>query len=195
MVKPASHVTVAAVQMCSTANVEENLATAGELLQQAAERGARLAVLPENFAFMGRHDAERLAIAEPENDGPVQSWLASIARDSGLWVVGGTVPLLADTNTFTSSCLVFDSAGTRQARYDKIHLFDVSIPGGTESYRESDNTLPGSKVVVCDSPVGRLGLAVCYDLRFPEQFRRLLVEGMQVLALPAAFTRPTGEAH
>lgn len=195
MVADPEAVTVAAVQMTSGCDLKENLAQAEALLSEAAAAGARLAVLPENFAFMGKTDAERLAIAEEAGRGPVQSWLARCARAHALWLVAGTLPVRAGEGSCYSSCFVFDSDGNPRARYDKIHMFDVAIPGRADKYRESANTLPGQQTVVCDSPLGGLGLAVCYDLRFPEQFRSMLADGMQAIAIPAAFTRPTGAAH
>lgn len=191
----ASPVTVAALQMNSCSDVEENLARAEQLIGKAAESAARLAVLPENFAFMGATDAERLAVAEAPGKGPIQDWLMATARRYEIWLVAGTIPLHADAGRCYSSCLVFDPDGTRRARYDKRHLFDVAIPDSKERYRESEATAAGDKQVVCASPVGGLGLSVCYDLRFPEHFRAMLAEGMEVIAVPAAFTRPTGAAH
>ncbi len=190
-----SPVVVAAVQMRSGPDRDANLADAEVLLREAQSRGAELAVLPENFAFMGRSDAERIEIAETPGNGPVQKWLSGISSELGLWLVAGTLPLRADSQHFYSSCLVFAPDGSQQARYDKIHLFDVTVPGSGESYRESERSHAGTETVLCRTPLGRLGLAVCYDLRFPEQFRQLLNDGMQALAVPAAFTRRTGAAH
>ena len=191
--------TVAAIQMVSGADVEANLRTARGLLSECAAAGVSVAVLPENFAFMGRHDAERLAVAEEPGDGPVQAFLSRHSRELGLCVVGGTVPLrvAGEERRVASACLVYDGLGGLAARYDKIHLFDVTIPGRSqERYRESDSTLPGERLVVLGSPAGRLGLAVCYDVRFPELFRGLVAEGgAEIVALPAAFTAPTGRAH
>ncbi len=189
---------VAAIQMQSEPDVEHNLAQAGRLLAEAAQAGALLAVLPENFAFMGTNDEQRLAAAESADDpdAPIQSFLAAQARTLGLWIVGGTVPLRTDEpDRVASACLVYDDSGCRVARYDKVHMFDVSVPGRQERYRESRSTVPGRELVVLQSPVGRLGLAVCYDLRFPELFRKLVDKGAEILAVPAAFTAATGRAH
>jgi nitrilase len=188
---------VAAIQMVSAADVGRNLATAAQLLRQSRERGALVAALPENFAFMGLREADKLAVAEQEGAGPIQSALAGLARELGLWIVAGTVPLrLPDDPTRTAAAsLVFDAEGRRVARYDKIHLFDVSIPGKDERYQESDSVRPGTTPVCVDTPAGRLGLAVCYDLRFPELFRGLLDLGAEWFCLPSAFTAPTGRAH
>ncbi|MGB5208993.1 MAG: carbon-nitrogen hydrolase family protein [Gammaproteobacteria bacterium] len=187
---------VAALQMVSGPEPDSNLAEAAVLLERAAEAGASLAVLPENFACMPLRDADRLAVSEMPGKGPIQEFLANTARDLGLWIVGGTVPLLRDRQALpTSSCLVFDPDGEQTARYDKIFLFDVSLPAGSESYAESDTARPGHQRVVLDSPAGKLGLGVCYDIRFPELFRGMLDQGMQTIALPAAFTAATGKAH
>jgi nitrilase len=187
---------VAAVQMTSTADVGRNLAVAGRLLVDARERGALVAALPENFAFMGHDEADKLAIAEAEGEGPIQAEIARLARELGLWIVAGTVPLrVPGEERVAAACLVYDAGGQRVARYDKIHLFDVAIPGREERYRESASVRPGEVPVCVDTPAGRLGLAVCYDLRFPELFRRLVDLGAEWFCLPSAFTAPTGRAH
>jgi len=187
---------VAAIQMVSSADVGRNLATARDLLRQSRERGARVAALPENFAFMGLAESDKLAIAEDEGAGPIQDALAGCARELNLWIVAGTVPLRVPGEARTAAaCMVFDADGRRVARYDKIHLFDVAIPGKDERYQESASVRPGQTPVCVDTPAGRLGLAVCYDLRFPELFRRLLDLGAEWFCLPSAFTAPTGRAH
>jgi predicted amidohydrolase len=187
---------LAAVQMNSGADVAANLRAAGAALEQARTAGATLAALPENFAFMGAQERDKLAVAEPDGQGPIQDFLAAAARRLGLWVVAGTVPLkVADARRVAAACLAYDATGARVARYDKVHLFDVDVPGG-EAYRESQSIAPGPpRAVVADTPAGRLGLSVCYDLRFPELFRRLVADGAEVLAVPSAFTARTGEAH
>ena len=187
---------VAALQMTSGPEVEANLAQAGALLEEAAQRGARLAALPENFAFLGLRDADKRAVAEADGAGPVQEFLAASARRLKLWIVGGTIPLKSGADgRVAAASLVYDADGGRIARYDKIHLFDVDIPGRTETYRESANVAPGTRAVVLDTPVGRLGLSVCYDVRFPELYRHLSAAGAQLLCVPSAFTAPTGRAH
>jgi deaminated glutathione amidase len=187
---------VAALQMTSGPEVAANLAQAGALLEEAARRGAALAALPENFSFMGLKDADKRALAEPDGEGPVQQFLASTARRLKLWIVAGTTPLRSgDDGRVAAASLVYDAAGGRVARYDKIHLFDVDIPGRAETYRESNNVAPGSGITVLDTPVGRLGLSVCYDVRFPELYRQLSAAGAQLLSVPSAFTAPTGRAH
>ncbi len=187
---------VAAVQMTSVADVTRNLETARRLLALARDRGACLAVLPENFSFMGRNEAERRQVVERDGDGPVQGAVAAMAREFRLWIVAGTQPIAVEGDTRPANvCVVYDSAGKRAARYDKIHLFDVDLPGGREGYRESANATAGTKPVVVDTPAGRLGLTVCYDLRFPELFRQLVSEGAEIFSVPSAFTGPTGRAH
>jgi deaminated glutathione amidase len=187
---------VAAIQMTSGPDVSANLREAHGLLEEAAGRGAQLAALPENFAFMGLSDRDKCAVAEGDGQGPVQDFLADSARRLGIWILGGTVPLRgAADGRVAAACLVYDSAGERRARYDKIHLFDIQVPARSESYRESANVAPGSEPVVVETPVGRLGLSVCYDVRFPELFRKLSAAGAELLAVPSAFTEPTGRAH
>jgi nitrilase len=187
---------VAAVQMTSVANVASNLDTARRLLEKAREGGACLAVLPENFSFMGRNDAERRGVIEADGDGPVQRAVANAARELGLWIVAGTQSIAVPGETRpANACVVYDAGGRRVARYDKIHLFDVDLPDGREGYRESANSVPGAQPVTVDTPAGRLGLTVCYDMRFPELYRRLASEGAEIFSVPSAFTGPTGRAH
>jgi len=187
----------AAIQLSSVADRDANLATAGRLLRQAAAAGVALAVLPENFAFMGAKERDKLAIAEADGQGPIQEFLAATARELKLWIVAGTVPLAVpgDADKVYAACLVYDAQGRRAARYDKIHMFDVEVPGG-ERYRESATIARGElNPVVVPTPIGRLGLSVCYDLRFPELYRALAAQGAEVLCVPAAFTARTGQAH
>ena len=186
-----------AIQMVSGPSVAENLAAAAELLARAAAGGAQLAILPENFALMGRGESDKVQVREAEGEGPIQAFLAEQAARHRLWLVGGTIPLrtAADDNRVRAACLLFDDRGRQVARYDKVHLFDVQVVGSAERYTESATIEPGDRYVVADTPFGRLGLAVCYDLRFPEQFRALVEQGMEILALPAAFTAATGKAH
>lgn len=190
---------IAAVQLNSGDDVAANLARAGELLTQAAADGAALAVLPENFAFMGAHGGDKLAHGEDDGRGPIQDFLAVAAQRLKLWIVAGTVPLsvAGDTQHVAPACLVYDAEGRRVARYDKIHLFDVDVPDSHgERYRESASLAAGPLTPLCvDTPLGRLGLSVCYDLRFPELYRRLVTDGAEILTVPAAFTRRTGRAH
>ncbi len=186
------HSTIAAIQMVSGPAVGANLAEAGRLIAMAAARGARLVALPEYFPLIGASDAERLAARESDGEGPIQAFLSDTAKRHGIWLVGGSLPLVADDPAkLRNSCLVYDDSGRRVARYDKIHLFSFSR--GAESYNESLSIEPGSQVVAFDSPFGRIGLAICYDLRFPELFRAL--GEVDLLVTPAAFTETTGRAH
>jgi deaminated glutathione amidase len=186
---------IAAIQMTTGADRDANLDVARGLLERAASLGASVAALPENFAFMGLKEADKQAIAEPDGDGVIQGFLAATARELKLWIIGGTIPLRTATpGRVAAACLVFDAQGSRRARYDKIHLFDVRV-SEREEYRESATVLPGREPVVLDTPAGKVGLAVCYDVRFPEIFRRLSAAGAEWLCLPSAFTTPTGRAH
>ena len=184
----------AVIQMNSRDEVAVNLAAALRLLQQAADAGTALAVLPENFAFIGAHETDKLKFGEDAGRGPIQDFLAATAQKLKLWIVAGTVPLKsADGRVFAAS-RVFDAGGRPVARYDKMHLFDVQV--GAEHYRESASIAPGTAdAVVVDTPLGRLGLSVCYDLRFPELFRALSAKGAEILCVPSAFTARTGAAH
>jgi nitrilase len=187
---------VAAIQMATSPNVSANLLEAERLISEAADAGAGLVVLPENFAFMGEQDQEMLTLCEDPNDGPLQSFLSQMAKRYGVWLVGGTIPLRASKGgKVRAACLVFDDQGVQVARYDKIHLFDVHLVETDERYVESNTIEPGSETVVVDTPFGRLGVAVCYDLRFPEIFRQLLEKGAEIFVVPSAFTAITGKAH
>ena len=189
-------VIVAAVQMNSGRERDVNLARAGHWLEAAARQGARIALLPENFSIMASSDAERRTVAETDDGGPVQDFLSATARKLGLWIVGGTTPLLLPGGArLAAACLVYDAAGQRVARYDKIHLFDVELPEPGESYRESAHFAPGAAPVVVATPAGKLGLSVCYDMRFPELYRTLVAAGAEWFTMPSAFTVPTGAAH
>lgn len=189
----------AVIQMNSGPDRDVNLAVAGKLLAQAAAQGAVLVALPENFALMGRRERDKLAIAEADGSGPIQDFLAQRARELGLWIVGGTLPIAVadDPDHVYAACCVYDSSGARVARYDKIHLFDVDVPNARgERYRESASIAAGApQPVVVDTPLGRLGLSVCYDVRFAELYRALVAQGAELLCVPAAFTEPTGRAH
>ena len=187
---------VAAVQMTSGAEVGANLAAAERLVRTAATQGAGLVVLPESFALMSGEARDQVERGEPDGSGPLQSFLARVAAEQRVWLVGGTIPVRGpEPGRVRAACLLFDDRGRRVARYDKVHLFDASLPGTPEHYQESASFAPGDRPVVVDCPWGRLGLAVCYDLRFPELFRTMLSEGLDLLALPAAFTAVTGRAH
>lgn len=186
---------VAAVQLTSAPDVATNLASVGSLIERAANSGARLVVLPENVALMGRKETDKLEAAETEGSGPIQDFLAEVATKNRIWLVGGTIPIRAPSGKVYAASPVYDDSGRQVARYDKIHLFDVDVPGSHEQYRESNTIEPGDTPLVLDTPFGRLGVAICYDLRFPELFRYLAAQGLDILALPSAFTAATGKAH
>jgi nitrilase len=187
---------VAAVQMTSTRDVAANLREAGRLVADAAAQGAKLVVLPENFSFLGATDADRVAAVETFGDGPAQRFLAETAESLGVWIVGGTIPIRDTGDRASSRSLLVGPDGRVAAHYDKIHLFDVDIPGReAERYAESATTLAGTRVVAAKTPLARVGMTVCYDIRFPALFHRLSVLGTDVVVVPAAFTVPTGEVH
>lgn len=186
--------TVAAIQMTSTDDLKHNLAQAEDLIKQAAESGAKLIVLPEMFAIMGMD--QKLILQEALGTGPIQKFLSTQAKLHKIWLVGGTIPITSpEPNRVYAACLVYDNQGELQAQYNKIHLFDVCITEGIETYQESKLIYPGNQPCVIDTPLGKLGLAVCYDLRFPELFRTMCQQGAEIIALPAAFTQKTGNAH
>ena len=183
---------VATIQMVSGTDWQANLDQAEKLVLEAAAQGVKLAVLPEYFVLMGQQDGDKVKLAEPAGDGPIQRFLSNLAKKAGIWLFAGTIPLACDTpgkirNTF----LVFDDQGVQQARYDKIHLF--GFKKGTEQYEEARTIEAGDKIVVIDTPFGRIGLSICYDIRFPELFRQMGT--VDVLMVVAAFTKTTGQAH
>lgn len=187
---------VAAVQMTSNTDVSHNLEEAARLIAAAASTGAVLVVLPENFSFMGATDSERVAVAEAEGDGAAQAFVSDAARKHGIWIVAGTIPIKAGEGRVASRSLLMAPGGTIAASYDKIHLFDVDLPKTEgESYRESRTTRAGDRVVSVETELGRIGMSVCYDIRFPAMFARLAAIGMDILVVPAAFTVPTGRVH
>lgn len=186
----------AVIQLASGTNLQANLLEVARETESAVRTGAQVVVLPENFGYMGDTSRDIPKIKESDGEGPLQDFLADLAKRFGVWVVGGTVPLKAnDPAKARAACLVYDEQGRRTARYDKIHLFDVELPQNGEKYKESASFEAGDQLVVTDTPFGRLGLAVCYDLRFPELFRGLVNQGAEWIALPAAFTAETGKAH
>jgi predicted amidohydrolase len=183
---------VAALQMVSTPDRERNLDEAGRLIAEAAAAGAQLVLLPEYFCFMGHQDTDKLTVREPHGDGPIQRFLADAARRHGVWVIGGTLPLVApEASRVLNTTLVFAPDGSEAARYDKIHLFNFEK--GAESFDEARTIRPGDTVRTFDSPFGRVGLSVCYDLRFPELYRRM--GDCALVVVPSAFTYTTGRAH
>ncbi|HEY0665096.1 MAG TPA: carbon-nitrogen hydrolase family protein [Gallionella sp.] len=183
---------VAAIQMASGPNVEGNLSEARRLIASAVEKGARLVVLPEFFAIMGMSEQDKVAVREQPGHGQIQDFLAETAEKYRIWLVGGSIPLAASSpDKVLNSCLVFNELGEQVARYDKIHLFNLEL--GNENYNEAKTIEPGDQIVVVDSPFGRIGLAICYDLRFPELFRSM--RGVDIIVLPSAFTETTGKMH
>jgi predicted amidohydrolase len=183
---------MAAIQMVSGPVVEDNLRAAEKLLAQASESGAQLAALPEFFPIMGIRETDKVKVSEPFGRGPIQEFLADCARRLGIWIVGGSVPLVATApDKVRNSCLVYDARGALVARYDKIHLF--GFDNGRERYVEANTIEPGERVVTLDSPFGRIGLSVCYDLRFPELYRQM--GSVDLILAPSAFTATTGKAH
>ncbi len=192
---------VAAIQMVSTRDLAANLRDAARLLSEAAAQGARVVVLPENFAVLSTSDMLACGRTEAGDAPVIRRFLSDRARALGLWIVGGSLPLAARPDgsdiedRVRASCLVFDDQGREVGRYDKIHLFDARVDDAHGHYRESDTFEPGDQVVTLDTPVGRLGLAICYDLRFPELFRALRAQGAEWVCLPSAFTWQTGDAH
>lgn len=185
---------IAAIQTTVSGNAEKSLLAACDLIQEAAEKGAKLVVLPEEFATLGLPEEDKNQVAEYFGQGRIQQRLKETAMAQQIWIVAGTIPIKTENEEkFTSSTLVFNAEGVCVARYDKIHLFDVLV--GTEDYSESKIVKAGNKVVVIQTPIGKIGLAICYDLRFPELFRAMMQQGAQIFVLPSAFTVPTGKAH
>ena len=188
--------TAAAIQMATGPNISANLLTAEQLVEEAVANNAGLVVLPENFAYMGKNERDVLTIKEQQGDGPLQTFLSQLASKHGIWLVGGTVPIEScDQGKVYASTLTFNDKGEQVARYDKIHLFDVNLVEADEQYSESSTFEHGDEVCVIDTPFGKLGIAICYDLRFPEMFRSMVDRGMEIIALPASFTAITGKAH
>ncbi|MBN1379535.1 MAG: carbon-nitrogen hydrolase family protein [Gammaproteobacteria bacterium] len=181
--------------MASGPNVQGNLNESERLIQRAVEAGAELVLLPENFAQMST-DADKLKAAEAEGHGPIQEFLAETAKRFNIWLAGGSIPLRANrVDHVRSSLLLYNNQGEVVARYDKMHLFDVTLPQHDESYHESVIIEPGDQIVVADTPYGKVGLSICYDIRFPELYRQQLDLGMEVSLIPSAFTAVTGKAH
>lgn len=183
---------VAAVQMVSTPLVEENIATARRLIGEAADQGAELVLLPEYWPIMGMRDSDKVDVAEQLTGGPIQQFMADIAREKNVWLIGGTLPLVApEAGKVLNAVLAYSPDGSMVSRYDKIHLFGFSK--GEESYDESKTIVPGKDVTVFCAPFGNVGLSVCYDLRFPELYRAM--GACTLIVVPAAFTYTTGRAH
>ena len=183
---------VAAIQMAAGPNVSANLKEAGRLVDMAASQGAKLVALPEYFCIMGMKDVDKVVAREQPGSGPIQEFLSETARRLGIWLVGGSVPLASSLpDKVRNSCLVYDDNGKQVARYDKIHLFGLQL--GNERYAEEKTIEAGDKVVTLESPFGRIGLSICYDLRFPELYRAM--GKVDIILAPAAFTATTGKAH
>jgi predicted amidohydrolase len=189
---------VAAIQMNSGADVSENLQLADRLIRDAVNDGCTLVVLPENFALMPARGRDKAKAAEEPGDGPIQAFLSDLSERHGIWIIAGSMPLTSpeiDVERVYGACPVYDSKGDAKVIYRKIHLFDVDLSESEESYRESRSMYPGDEVVTVDTPCGRIGLSICYDLRFPELYRQLVDAGATMFTVPAAFTATTGEAH
>ena len=185
-----------AVQMASGPNVSANLFEIERIVAAAVDEGSNLIVLPENFAFMGQNCSDMLEIQEKQGEGCLHSFLSDLARKHGIWLVGGTIPMsTADENKVRAACLVFNDKGELAGRYDKMHLFDVRLLDVEEQYNESNVIEPGDTPLVVETPYGNIGIAVCYDLRFPELFRSMLSGKPDIFAIPSAFTAATGKAH
>ncbi len=184
----------AVVQLNSKPDVNQNFLTLESFFAQATEQGAELILLPENFAWLGVDTTVRFNLAELEGKGEIQNKLSRLAKQYGIWIVAGTMPIKTVPPRVRASCFVFDHKGKQVARYDKVHLFDVRVTE-QEFYQESASIEPGKKLVVVDTPVGRIGLSVCYDLRFPELYRELTLQGAEIFTIPSAFTETTGMAH
>lgn len=183
---------VAAIQMASGPNVKGNLEEASRLIDMACSIGVRIVVLPEYFAIMGMKDTDKIAVREKPGEGPIQEWMSETAKKHRIWLIGGSIPMEASVpNKVRNTCLVYDREGKQVARYDKIHLFNLAL--GSENFSEERTIEAGDKVVVVESPYGRIGLSICYDLRFPELYRAM--GEVDIIVVPSAFTATTGKAH
>ncbi|MEM9102106.1 MAG: carbon-nitrogen hydrolase family protein [Pseudomonadota bacterium] len=183
------------IQMTSSESISDNLKQAEALIVEAVSAGARLVALPETFALMPKHHSMRLEATETLGDGQMQNWMSRVSQENQCWIVGGTIASKsADGQRPFATCLIYDDQGLVRGQYQKIHLFDASLKQG-ESFRESSFTSPGNSPLVIDSPFGRLGVIVCYDVRFPELVRIMAQSGMDYLFIPSAFSVPTGIAH
>jgi predicted amidohydrolase len=183
---------VAGIQMASSPHVSSNLTEAERLVAIAAQQGAKIVVLPEYFCIMGLKDIDKVQVREKPNEGPIQSFLSKMARDYEIWLIGGTIPLVSNyPNKVRNSCLVYNDKGEQVARYDKIHLFGLDL--GTEHYHEETTIEAGNQVISIDTPYGKIGLSICYDLRFPELYRAM--GEVDMIVIPSAFTETTGKAH
>ncbi len=187
---------IAAVQMASGPQVHANLMEAARLIKEASEQGADLVVLPETFAIMGTSDKDSLAVAEDEGSGSIQTFMSQCAKSNKVWVVAGTIPVTSSNpKKAYAASIMYNDKGKQVARYDKIHLFDVEISESKETYTESDTIAVGNQLTVVETPFGKIGMAICYDLRFPGHFRKMMAQGAEIFVLPSAFTDTTGKAH
>lgn len=192
---------VAAIQMVSGSQVGKNLRDAEVLIEKAAAQGAKLVVLPENFALLSTAKLRETGLRETSPAGPIRTFVSAMAERHKLWIVAGSIPVAtrpdgeAMDSRVRAACFVYDERGEEVVRYDKIHLFDVDVDDSFGSYRESDTIEPGAVVQLVETPFGRVGLSICYDLRFPELYRELLTQGAEIITVPSAFTAVTGAAH
>ena len=187
---------VASIQLSSGPNVQANLLEVSKYLEEISKTQSKLVVLPENFALMPENDLSFLDNAEVIGSGPIQEFISENAKKYKIWIIAGTIPIKTNVSKkVTSTTLVYNEAGEVVSRYDKIHLFDVELPNSNESYNESEVFQPGKDLKVIETPVGIVGLAICYDLRFPELFRLLHASKVEIIVLPAAFTEQTGKVH
>jgi len=183
---------IAAIQMASGPYVSANLSEAERLIEIAAAQGAKLVALPEYFAIMGFKETDKVAVREEEGKGPIQTFLKTMAKKHKIWLIGGSIPLVSNfPNKVRNSCLVYDDKGQQVARYDKIHLFGLDL--GNEHYHEEKTIESGDAIQVVDTPFGKIGLSICYDLRFPELYRAM--GEVNMIVIPSAFTDTTGKAH
>lgn len=183
---------IAAIQMASGPHVASNLSEAERLIEIAVNQGAKLVALPEYFAIMGLKDSDKVAAREKEGSGPIQRFLSKAAKKNQIWIIAGSVPLESSSkDKVRNSCLVYDDKGKQVARYDKIHLFGLDL--GNEHYHEEATIEPGDEVVTLETPFGKIGLSICYDLRFPELYRAM--GAVDIIVVPSAFTETTGKAH
>tara|TARA_B100001142_G_scaffold325937_1_gene380477 strand:+ start:951 stop:1784 length:834 start_codon:yes stop_codon:yes gene_type:complete len=187
---------VASIQLSSGPNIQANLLEVGKYLEQISKTDSKLVVLPENFAMMPESDSEFLTNSETEGSGPIQDFISEKARIYKLWIIAGTIPIRTDNpKKVTSTTFVYNDMGEVVTRYDKVHLFDVELPNSDESYNESEVFQNGNDLKVVKTPVGVIGLAICYDLRFPELFRLQKSHNVEILVIPSAFTEQTGKVH
>lgn len=189
-------VTVAAIQLVSAANVAKNLKIVEGLIKQAVDQRAQLIVLPENFALMANSTSQLIACAEQLGSGEIQQFMADMSKQYNVWLIGGSIPIQSgDNNKALSACLVYDAKGKQVAQYNKLHLYDVDMIETGHSYRESDSFVAGDQVVIIETPFGSVGLSICYDLRFPELYRQMMLLGADIIVAPSAFTKETGAEH